>query len=32
MIDDRVVAVPVIDFQAAPQGIDGVDGAQISGT
>ncbi len=31
VIDDRIVAVPFIDFRVAPDGIDGADGAQISG-
>lgn len=31
VIDDQIVAVPFIDFRAAPNGIDGADGAQISG-
>jgi preprotein translocase subunit SecD len=31
VIDDRIVAMPFIDFRVAPNGIDGADGAQISG-
>jgi preprotein translocase subunit SecD len=31
VIDDRIVAVPFIDYRVAPDGIDGADGAQISG-
>jgi preprotein translocase subunit SecD len=31
VIDDRVVAMPFIDFNVAPDGIDGSEGAQISG-
>jgi preprotein translocase subunit SecD len=31
VIDGRIVAVPFIDFRVAPDGIDGADGAQISG-
>jgi preprotein translocase subunit SecD len=31
VIDDRIVAVPFIDFHVAPNGIDGAEGAQISG-
>jgi preprotein translocase subunit SecD len=31
VIDDRIVAVPFIDFRMAPDGIDGSEGAQISG-
>jgi hypothetical protein len=31
VIDDRIVAVPYIDFRQAPDGIDGAAGAQISG-
>jgi preprotein translocase subunit SecD len=31
VIDDQIVAAPFIDFNVAPDGIDGSDGAQISG-
>lgn len=31
VIDDRLAAVPSIDFRAAPDGIDGATGAQIQG-
>ena len=31
VIDDQIVAVPFIDFRLAPNGIDGSEGAQISG-
>jgi preprotein translocase subunit SecD len=31
VLDDRIVSMPFIDFQRAPDGIDGSNGAQISG-
>jgi SecD/SecF fusion protein len=31
VIDDRIVAIPYIDFRAAPDGIDGCAGAMIEG-
>jgi preprotein translocase subunit SecD len=31
VIDDRIVAMPFIDFNVTPNGIDGSEGAQISG-
>jgi preprotein translocase subunit SecD len=31
VIDDRIVALPFIDFHTAPEGIDGSEGAQIAG-
>jgi SecD/SecF fusion protein len=31
VIDDRIVSMPFIDFNVAPNGIDGSEGAQISG-
>ena len=31
VIDDRIVAVPFINFREAPDGIDGAGGAQITG-
>ena len=31
VIDDRIVSVPYVNFEMAPNGIDGADGAQIQG-
>ena len=31
VIDDRIVSVPYVNFDMAPNGIDGADGAQIQG-
>ena len=31
VIDDRIVAVPFVDFREAPVGIDSAGGAQITG-